>query len=79
MFLLFQEEQLEEIFLDELLPFIMAGRFSSWELPSDILQNHIVNYYKDPHRPEQIERVIINLNLADCPDDEIVNLIQFAE
>lgn len=79
LFLLFQEEQLEEIFLDELKPFIMAGRFSNWELPSDILQNHIVNYYKDPHKPEQIEKIIINLNLADCPDDEIVNLIQFAE
>lgn len=27
LFLLFQEEQLEDIFLDELKPFIMAGRF----------------------------------------------------
>jgi hypothetical protein len=27
LFLLFQEDQLEEIFLDELKPFIMAGRF----------------------------------------------------
>lgn len=79
LFLLFQEEQLEEIFLDELKPFIMAGRFQNWELPSDILQNHIVNYYKDPFNPEQIEKIIINLNLADCPDDVIVNLIQFAE
>lgn len=52
LFLLFQEEQLEEIFLDELKPFIMAGRFQNWELPSDILQNHIINYYKDPYKPE---------------------------
>ena len=25
----------------------MAGRFQNWELPNDILQNHIINYYKD--------------------------------
>lgn len=37
LFLLFQEESLEDIFLDELKPFIMAGRFSDWELPNDIL------------------------------------------
>lgn len=79
LFLLFQEEQLEDIFLDELKPFIMAGRFQNWELPSDILQNHIINYYKDPYKPEQIEKIIINLNLSDCPDDEIVNLVQFSE
>lgn len=29
-FLLFQEEQLEQIFLDELKPFIISGRFSEW-------------------------------------------------
>lgn len=79
LFLLFQEEQLEEIFLDELKPFIMAGLFQSWEIPSDILQNHIINYYKDPDFPEQIEKIIINLNLSDCPDEVIVSLIQFSE
>jgi len=57
----------------------MAGRFSDWELPNDILQNHIINYYKDPHKPEQIEKIIINLNLSDCLKEEIVQLIQFAE
>jgi len=79
LFLLFQEESLEDIFLDELKPFIMAGRFSDWELPNDILQNHIINYYKDPHQPEQIEKIIINLCLNDCEQSEIVSLIQFAE
>ena len=75
MFLLFQEEQLEDIFLDELKPFIMAGRFQNWELPNDILQNHIINYYKDSSKPEQIEKIIINLCLNDCPNSEIVALI----
>ena len=61
LFLMFQEEALENIFLDELKPFIMAGRFQDWDLPDDILQNHIINYYKDPHQPELIEKIIINL------------------
>lgn len=34
---MFQEESLESIFLDELKPFIMAGRFYDWDLPGDIL------------------------------------------
>lgn len=37
LFLMFQEESLESIFLDELKPFIMAGRFYDWDLPGDIL------------------------------------------
>ena len=53
-----KEEQLENIFLDELKPFIIAGRFSDWELPNDILQNHIINYYKDSNQPELIEKII---------------------
>lgn len=79
LFLLFEEEQLADIFLDELKPFIMAGRFSEHDLPNDILQNHIVNYYKDPHQPEQIEKIIINLKLSDCPKSAITELIQFSE
>ena len=79
LFLLFEEEQLADIFLDELKPFIVAGRFSDWELPDDILQNHIINYYKDPHQPELIEKIIINLCLKDCPKSVILELIQFAE
>ena len=72
------EEQLADIFLDELKPFIIAGRFSDWELPNDILQNHIINYYKDPHQPELIEKIIINLCLKDCPKSVLLELIQFA-
>lgn len=78
LFLLFEEEQLADIFLDELRPFITAGRFSDWELPNDILQNHIINYYKDPHQPELIEKIIINLCLKDCPKAVLLELIQFA-
>jgi hypothetical protein len=78
LFLLFEEEQLADIFLDELKPFIIAGRFSDWELPNDILQNHIINYYKDPHQPELIEKIIINLCLKDCPKSVLLELIQFA-
>ena len=53
----------------------MAGRFSDWELPTDILQNHIINYYKDADQPELIERIIINLCLRECPKDVIMELL----
>ena len=79
LFLMFQEEALENIFLDELKPFIMAGRFQDWDLPDDILQNHIINYYKDPHQPELIEKIIINLSLKECPKQVLMELIQFCE
>lgn len=78
-FLLFQEENQEDIFLGELKPFIMAGRFSSWELPNDILQNHIINYYKDPDQPELIEKIIINLCLTQCPKAVLDELVSFCE
>ena len=65
--------------MDELKPFIMAGRFSDWELPNDILQNHIINYYKDSNQPELIEKIITNLCLKECPKPIILELIQFSE
>ena len=79
LFLLFQEESLENIFLDELQPFIMAGRFQEWDLPNDILQHHIINYYKDPRQPELIEKIIINLSLKDCPKPFLMELIEFCQ
>lgn len=57
----------------------MAGRFSDWELPNDILQNHIINYYKDSNQPELIEKIITNLCLKECPKPIILELIQFSE
>jgi len=50
-----------------LKPFILAGRFQEWALPNDILQDHIIDYYKDPNYPEILEKVIINMNLEECP------------
>ena len=41
--------------------------------------NHIINYYKDPHNPELIEKIIINLSLKECPKPVIMELIQFCE
>lgn len=37
LFLMFKEEKLEEQFIKELEPFIMAGKFLEWEIPNDIL------------------------------------------
>ena len=35
--LLFRDEQLEDIFINELEPFILAGKFSKWEITCEIL------------------------------------------
>jgi hypothetical protein len=48
-------------------------------MPEDILQNNIINYYKDPDQPEIIEKIITNLNLKECPKSVILELIQFSE
>ena len=72
---MFQEEKMEKAFIEELEPFIIAGRFTEWELPVDILQNHIINFYKDHSHPENLEKVIINLNLSSCPKPVISELI----
>lgn len=37
LFLYFRDEHLADIFVEELEPFIMAGKFSEWEIPNDIL------------------------------------------
>lgn len=56
----------------------MAGRFSGWELSNDILQNHIINYYKETDAPELVEKIVINLNLRECPPPVIDELILFS-
>ena len=67
------------MFLDELKPFILSGLFLKFDLSEDILINNIINYYKDSHKPEQIEKIIVNLNLKNCPKEVILDLIQFSE
>jgi hypothetical protein len=79
LFLLFQEEKMEDLFVQEMEPFIMAGRFREWELPTDILQNHIINYYKDAANPTNLEKIIINLNFSQCPKPVVLELIHFSE
>lgn len=37
LFLLFKEEKLEEAFIHELEPFIMAGKFQEWDLPNEVI------------------------------------------
>jgi len=74
-FLLFQEQKLGDVFLDQLKPFIMAGRFSKWELPEEILQNQIIGHYKDSNHPELFEKIIINLCLKQCSMEVILELI----
>lgn len=75
----FKEQKLEALFLEELKPFILAGRLAEWELPNDLLENHIVRHYKDPECPEVLERILINLNLTLCDENLIEMLIQFCD
>lgn len=79
LFWLFQEEGLEGIFVKELEPFIMAGSFKDWELPNEVIQNHIIKYYKDPAKAHTLEKLIINLNLSKCPKTIVLEFIHFAE
>ena len=67
LFLLFQEEGMEEIFINEIEPFILAGKFANWELPNEIMEENIINYYRQKKEPEYLEKIIINLNFGMCP------------
>lgn len=57
----------------------MAGKFSEWEIPNDILQNHLINYYKELSKPENLEKIIINLNFKQCPKKCVLQLIHYSE
>ena len=70
---------MDVLFVEEMQPFIIAGRFAEWELPKDILQNHIINYYKDVEKPENFEKIIMNLNFNKCPKSVVLELVHFAE
>lgn len=37
LFWLFQEEKIEKLFVQELEPFIMAGKLKDWELPNEVI------------------------------------------
>lgn len=79
LFWLFQEEKIEKLFVQELEPFIMAGKLKDWELPNEVIQNHVIKYYKDPSRAEALEKIIVNLNLKKCPQQIILEFLHFAD
>lgn len=80
LFLLFKDERLEEQFIRELEPFILAGRFQEWEIPNEILQNHVIGYYKnDAAKADVLEKVIVNLNFGQCPKTTVLEFIHYAE
>lgn len=57
----------------------MAGKFSSWEIANENLQNHLINYYKESAKPENLEKIIINLNFSDFDKNIILELINYCE
>eukprot|EP00347_Sterkiella_histriomuscorum_P012402 403368713 len=79
LFLLFKNEKLEDAFIHELEPFIMAGRFQEWELPNEVIQNHVLKYYKENQKADQLEKIIVNLNLAQCPKTIVLEFIHYSE
>ena len=79
LFWLFQEEKIEQLFVQELEPFIMAGKLQDWELPNEVIQNHVIKYYKDPAKAEALEKIIVNLNLKKCPKTIVLEFIHFSE
>lgn len=78
---LFQESQeLESIFVGELEPYILAGRFQEWELPAEVIDSYVVRYYmKEDSQPETFEKVIVNLNLNQCTKETVLAFIRYAE
>jgi len=77
LFLLFQDEKMDELFVDELEPFILAGRFREWSLPEDILANNIINFCKERRAPEMLEKIIVNLNFEHYPLKQKYELINY--
>lgn len=57
----------------------MAGKFQEWELPNDVIQNHVIKYYKDPAKADSLEKIIVNLNLNQCPKTIVLEFIHFSE
>jgi hypothetical protein len=39
----------------------------------------VVRYYKDPAKAESLEKIIINLNLNQCPKTVVLQFIDFSE
>ncbi len=75
---LFQDHgglETEKIFIQELESFILAGKFTEWELPPEVIDAFVNRYYlhsdkKDESQnlvssyPQQFEKVVVNLNLS---------------
>jgi hypothetical protein len=58
----------------------MAGKFQEWELPNDVLQNHVIKYYKsDESKADALEKIIVNLNFNQCPKTIVLEFIHFSE
>ena len=83
---LFEDVSLGLLMVQELIPFILAGRFHEVEQYEYILGAHILNsqkkiYLQNPMgRPaENFEKLILSLNLSLCNEDMLNDLISFCE
>ena len=90
---LFQDhggEETERIFVNELETFILAGKFTEWELPPEVIDAFVLRYYlhadkPDPTQnlaspyPQTFEKIIVNLNLSQCTKDTILHFVKYCE
>ena len=61
---LFTDENLEHIFLENLQPFILSGKFRRYVMPEEILKK-IIAHYKAREDFEMLEKVIMYLHITD--------------
>ena len=61
---LFTDENLEHIFLENLQPFILSGKFRKYAMPEEILKK-IIAHYKAREDFEMLEKVIMYLHITD--------------
>lgn len=90
---LFQDHggiETEKIFINELENFILAGKFSEWELPPEVIDSFVKRYYLHEKKknegknlaspyPETFEKIIVNLNVSQCTKDTILQYVKYCE
>ena len=44
-----------------------------------MIQNHVIKYYRNPAKADDMEKIIVNMNLAQCPKTIVLEFIHYAE
>lgn len=79
---LFQDvsvSSMELLFVKELEPYILSGKFQEWELPHEVIESFLHTYYMREGSAESFEKIIVNLNLSQCPKTTILSFVKYCE